>query len=109
MEFRRVLFRSLTLEKLWRNILLDRNRFTVPHPDKHDILKRSSRVLARLNDAGNTTGRPLRQDGQAFTVLVEHPTVIRTGDSALVMASSDERRVGQECVSPCRSRRSPDH
>src|SRR3546814_20337511 len=38
----------------------------------------------------------------------KHPSTISYG-SAGVGTRSDERRVGQECVSTCRSRWSPDH
>src|SRR3546814_17651559 len=52
----------------------------------------------------DVTARPDIQHRQAFSLL--HPNI----DSAFGLAQrSEERRVGKECVSTCRSRWSPYH
>src|SRR3546814_16981437 len=56
-------------------------------------------------------GKPAR-DGSGRLLLAPrtagHPRLYRTGPIYL-QRRSEERRVGKECVSPCRSRWSPSH
>src|SRR3546814_8450333 len=59
---------------------------------------------------GNTTAMVVNAEG----VVEQRPVVVSQtiGDQWLVesgLARSEERRVGKECVSTCRSRWAPDH
>src|SRR3546814_2844756 len=68
-----------------------------------------ARLKRRNQPAPNTAALPIGTNGQ----LVKFPgmTVVATdaADPADHTTRSDERRVGKECVSTCRSRWSPDH
>src|SRR3546814_8880193 len=58
-------------------------------------------VLGRVDDVMNVSGHRLSTT-EIESALVSHPKV---AESAVVR--SEERRVGKECVSTCRSRWSP--
>src|SRR3546814_3355333 len=65
----------------------------------------ADRPLGRINDhSGARQWLHLRRDSSASssTGLIGSP-------SRSVMTRSEERRVGKECVSTCRSRWAPDH
>src|SRR3546814_11939732 len=66
------------------------------HP--HDAVQRARRFVA---EAGAELRQPQRQVAIALQPLLEDQHVAR--------ARSEERRVGKECVSTCRSRWSPYH
>src|SRR3546814_3373583 len=59
-------------------------------------------VAGELGLAGTRRAAEHHVEGLADAVL-------RIGRAALVLVRSEERRVGKECVSTCRSRWSPDH
>src|SRR3546814_11778360 len=44
-----------------------------------------------------------------YLIMESSKTTIAAADGRDIPARSEERRVGKECVSPCRSRRSPYH
>src|SRR3546814_15312612 len=55
-------------------------------------------------------GRELLFAGQAAAVaLAGRPMLMRRGVAMVLEMRSEERRVGKECVSTCRSRWAPDH
>src|SRR3546814_12374460 len=56
---------------------------------------------ARANDPFATVGK--------VQVAVDVSSVIRASPDSFRVARSEERRVGKECVSTCRSRWAPDH
>src|SRR3546814_14160453 len=59
----------------------------------------------RSRGAGSPGSRRERVDGPGQVVLVRHPM----GAELAARGRSEERRVGKECVSTCRSRWSPYH
>src|SRR3546814_20393413 len=72
-------------------------------------------AVVHLHVAVGVEGRPVDGDAE---VLVDHDVLERPGPRRLVRAlqldlrlgaRSEERRVGEECVSTCRSRWSPYH
>src|SRR3546814_13922716 len=76
-------------------------------------------------DLGGNSGRAFSQFGHAYTPSTVMPMLralpatvrtaasrsaaVRSGDLVLAISNSEERRVGKECVSTCRSRLSPYH
>src|SRR3546814_15492603 len=71
---------------------------------------RFGRVDILINNAGISRPAPFGEDSDADIERVFSVNLF--GTYALMRAvwpRSDERRVGNECVSPCRSRRSPYH
>src|SRR3546814_16681104 len=77
--------------------------------DHQDRLAAGVRVLDAELDVGQVLGLPL----QAAAVLDQFRSGLRTtvaGEGVRQVAvRSEERRVGKECVSTCRSRWAPDH
>ena len=69
--------------------------------DKQTLLAEDFPKLIDMLDAFST-GRPDLHIGVVSTTIDQ-------GAGAAAMASSEERRVGKECSSPCRSRWSPYH
>src|SRR3546814_15264853 len=65
----------------------------------------SIRIAAALITRGESVGEQLRSAGEQLA----RPASARDGVMVHAALSSEERRVGQECVSTCRSRWSPDH
>src|SRR3546814_15985446 len=69
--------------------------------------------LTQLTENGWTNGASM--DGAASRIVVsrsktDHPAQVYLADAAgKRIARSEERRVGKECVSTCRSRWSPSH
>src|SRR3546814_17524405 len=64
-------------------------------------------ILARLADVENAWTAVFWRSGTAALFLLGF-MLLRDGRAGTV-ARSEERRVGKECVSPCRSRGSPYH
>src|SRR3546814_3681289 len=74
----------------------------------------SSDLTRRTPFEGKGKPEPLRHNLAGFwsrRITVEHRFVYSVTDEALLIAAcrSEERRVGKECVSTCRSRWSPYH
>src|SRR3546814_15550821 len=88
-------------------------------PTSEEELEEQFSTLARLRKEGliahlglsNATIAQVAQ-AQAIAPVVcvqNHYNLVHRGDDALIDARSEERRVGKECVSTCRSRWSPYH
>src|SRR3546814_13887166 len=80
-------------------------------PFEHGAAWQSGRRFVKMV-CGSTPSR--RRWQQPFVARQAHHSLLkffeRTHfDLADTFARSEERRVGKECVSPCRSRGSPDH
>src|SRR3546814_3234370 len=60
--------------------------------------------VARLELSGETAAFDVRYNGNAASGIA-----IKLVSGANALDRSEERRVGKECVSTCRSRWSPDH
>src|SRR3546814_12549226 len=65
---------------------------------------------------GDTIAHPIRRtvtetDNLLFTAMTHHPQPLNLDAEAAAASEfrSEERRVGKECVSTCRSRWTPDH
>src|SRR3546814_2975261 len=70
------------------------------------ICPMSSAATPVAADASATLLLPAGHKGPAFLVLANFRSILRYNNST---ARSEERRVGKECVSTCRSRWSPYH
>src|SRR3546814_20275273 len=82
----------------WRDIRpLMSHRYHLP-PSAHTTFLASRFVVCTF------VPRPIESDPQALKVPFFH-----NNDDYDEVIRSEERRVGKECVSPCRSRWSPDH
>src|SRR3546814_7344917 len=62
-------------------------------------------VAAEIDQPSAGTGVALQRVERAGRVVLR----VRAGQDRRIGLRSEERRVGKECVSPCRSRWSPDH
>src|SRR3546814_15253248 len=76
----------------------------IPAPPPTDVaLHQRARAIARVATLAET---PVRRWTQRVDAVVLHPVA---GFLILLALRSEERRVGKECVSTCRSRWSPFH
>src|SRR3546814_17622827 len=83
-----------------RDIVLDHRRLADYHASTMVDHDAAAEACGRMDvDVEDFRGPALQQEGHGLTVLVPQP----------VGARSEERRVGNACVSPCRSRWSPYH
>src|SRR3546814_6897928 len=107
------------LDHLFRRFQVSVQRFLVPHLPCRPVFLHCTGIAEVLKAAGPTPDDVVEGrtdlvlaffDSMAGLALVEDPLTI--GSIALGArwaGSSEERRVGKECVSTCRSRWSPSH
>src|SRR3546814_12896067 len=79
-----------------------------------DAVKRHARIAepghAENADDGEQSGAQLRgHDMPALIFTIAIPNIRITNAPSSTAIRSEERRVGKECVSTCRSRWAPDH
>src|SRR3546814_16227475 len=120
MEFRRVLFRSATGSSkrrnrwLWSRRRLRRSKScsfnSVPFRTNHGVFCRCRRDIVRAcqqpqshSDRAIQASANVRGGGDSCSAAVRPSSFIISTRS---FERSEERRVGKECVSTCRSRRS---
>src|SRR3546814_19910210 len=88
---------------------LQRDERTVGQLAQPDI---ALEVLLQVGDVGLLAARIHHQEQPVALVgdheIVEDAAAV-VGEEAIALARSEERRVGKECVSTCRSRWSPYH
>src|SRR3546814_17697836 len=87
-----------------------------PHIGPITILAQDSAALAAEPALGGFADLHFADSGQGISASLaaalpvgDAPLLVTTADNVLLTPRSDERRVGKECVSTCRSRWSPDH
>src|SRR3546814_1588002 len=88
----------------WRPYILEASaRFGVPAAWIEAVMQAESGGRTRLN------GRPIRSPAGAIGLMQLMPGTWAEMRVRLGLGRSEERRVGKECVSTCRSRGSPYH
>src|SRR3546814_14565793 len=95
----------------------DMRGMTLDHARGDDPLVAASRAWAEAGGEAIAWDRRSLQDFESFPVeelarrydliVIDHPHVGQVADAGCLR--SEERRVGKECVSTCRSRWSPYH
>src|SRR3546814_16899474 len=86
---------------------LFRSRVTVLADAGHDA--RALAAAAALAEAPDAGVAAAQRYGDQLVNAERYAEAVRMYDTAIARARSDERRVGKECVSTCRSRWSPYH
>src|SRR3546814_14239349 len=78
----------------------------------HDHVCEPDRRFRAVADIGMVVAKLLRLLGDGVYDLappISHVDAVEPGEGVEAALRSEERRVGKECVSPCRSRWSPYH
>src|SRR3546814_3657318 len=85
-------------------------KFNTRFPDAIDLLERGLRSGLPVTETFQVVSQELPGPvGEEFKAVVERIRIGNTMEAALQESRSEERRVGKECVSTCRSRWSPYH
>src|SRR3546814_12181788 len=74
-----------------------------------DLKVRMFDSLQQIACFGEIAAGPPVQFGRTGRIAIRQPTKHRFTKQAMIAIRSEERRVGKECVSTCRSRWSPYH